>query len=238
MPTVCDGARRYERLVADSDHSPHTRGFRALVSEAQWRQLLGRGVVRDIPSGTRLLHQGEHSRVVYALTRGRVRVVYTEDNGDEALIAIRGPGDLLGEYAQRDRREHMASVWTLENCRAAILGADAFEGFIGRHALVEPLHRYMLGKARQIGVRMWRAANLQTEQRMAQLFIEVLDAAPPSSAATVPMTQAQVASSLGVARSSVARLLAQWKEAGLVRIRPSRIELTDRAALVRRANPR
>jgi CRP/FNR family transcriptional regulator, cyclic AMP receptor protein len=178
-----------------------------------------------------LLDQGGPSKVVYAVERGRARVVYTEENGDEVLVAVRGPGDLLGEYAQRDRSEHMASVWALEQCIVSVLTTDAFEGCIRRHELGETLQQYMLGKARQIGGRVWRAAHLNVEQRTAQLFLEVISAGAEPGDPTIPMTQREIAASLGVSLSSVAHLLGSWRKLGLVQTDTSLITVIDIPAL-------
>jgi CRP-like cAMP-binding protein len=209
-----------------------------LITPEQWQALIAGGRSTAFPARTRLLDQGDRGPVVYAVQQGRVRVVYTDPDGDEALIAVRGPGDLLGEYAQRDQGTHMASVWTLEACTASVVNAAAFEGFIRRERLPEALQRYMLGKARQVGERVWRAANLQTEQRLAQLFLEIVNADPDRAEATIPMSQGLMADSLGVTRRSVNQLLSQWKERGLVRTRPSPITVLDLAALTRRAHLR
>ncbi|MCC3765263.1 Crp/Fnr family transcriptional regulator [Glycomyces sp. TRM65418] len=218
---------------------PHrTRGFLALTTPEQWRDLLQHGKRRPVERGTRLLDQGGPSRLVYALEHGRARVVYTEHNGDEVLVAVRGPGDLVGEYAQRDRSKHMASVWTLEQCVVTVFTADGFEGGIRRHDLGEPLQRYMLGKARQVGKRVWRVAHLRVEQRMAKLFLEIIEAGVDAEVHTVPLSQNQIAASLGVSLSSVAHLLGAWRRIGLVETRAFEIEVLDLPALTRRAATR
>ena len=214
---------------------PHARGFQALTTPDQWRDLLRHGARRPIRAGDVIIEQGYPGKLVYALELGRIRVTYTEENGHEALVAVRGPGDLVGEYAQRDGGVHMASVWTLEDSHAIAITSDRFETFIRRHELGEALQHYMLGKARQVGERIWRMANLRTEQRMAQLFLELVNAAPGNSPATIPMSQGLIASSLGVTRRSVNNLLARWREQGLVRTQPAPITVLDPAALARRA---
>lgn len=224
-------------MAATTPTSP-ARGFQALTTPAQWQDLLNHGTRRPVDAGTLLLDQGGPSRLVYAFEQGRARVVYTEDNGDEVLVAVRGPGDLLGEYAQRDRSEHMASVRALEDCTAVVLTSDAFEGCVRRNQLGDALQRYILDKTRQTAKRMWRASNLKNEQRMAQLFLEVIAADPGRDEASVPMTQDDLASSLGVSLSSVAHLLAKWRKLGLIRTRPSKTIVLDVAALSRRATSR
>lgn len=214
----------------------HIRGFQALIGAERWNALLPQGNRCSFPAGTRLVDQGAPSRLVHALVKGRARVVYTEADGHEALVAIRGPGDLLGEYAQRDQGEHMATVWALDDCETAAVPAATFETSICRLRVETALQRYILQKYRQIPQRLWRAANLQTEQRMALLFLEILSTDPNTGDASIPLTQQQVADSLGVARSSVTRLLANWRQAGLVRIHQSRLELLDTVALARRGN--
>jgi CRP/FNR family cyclic AMP-dependent transcriptional regulator len=216
----------------------HIRGFQALIGTEQWYRLLKEGSRRTYPSMDRLLDQGAPSRLVHVLTEGRVRVVYTDAGGNEVLVAVRGPGDLLGEYAQRDRGEHSASVWTLEACTTSVFAAAAFEGFMQRERLSDALQRYMLGKARQVGERVWRAANLQSEQRLAQLFLEVVNADPSRTEPTVPMSQQLIADSVGVGRRSVTELLSRWRERGLVRTQPSLVTILDLPALARRAHLR
>ncbi|MDA1361649.1 Crp/Fnr family transcriptional regulator [Glycomyces luteolus] len=216
----------------------HSRGFQALVTGAEWNDLVSSGRTTDSAGGARMLQQGDRNPVVYALLKGRVRVVYTEADGNEALIAVRGPGDLVGEYAQRDQGEHMASVWALEDCVVSALTADAFDAFIRRHRLDDPLQRYILGKIRQSGQRIWRASHLQTEQRMALLLLEIVGTAPADAEPTVPMTQAQIASSLGVALSTVTSVLAAWKKSDLIRTVPAPLRVLDVAKLARHANSR
>jgi CRP-like cAMP-binding protein len=222
--------------MTPTPQQPYTRGFRALVDDRQWHSLLTHGTHRTFTAGEPLLHQGSPSRLVHALLQGRVRVSYTEADGHEVLIAIRGPGDLLGEYAQRDRGTHMASVWAVEDCLSTVLTADAFESAVHLARLELPLQQYILHKYREIPQRLWSASNLQTDQRMALLMLEMLNADPSAAGTAIPMTQQQIADSLGVARSSVTRLLAHWRESGLVRVRQSRLEVLDRAGLARRGN--
>jgi CRP/FNR family transcriptional regulator, cyclic AMP receptor protein len=211
----------------------HNRGFQALVSPQQWNALIAQGSLRKFETGAPLLHQGGPSRVVHALLAGRVRVSYTEADGNEVLVAIRGPGDLIGEYAQRDRSEHMATVWTIEGCVTTAISADIFDDVLQHQGLESVLQQYILHKYRQIPQRLWRAANLQTEQRMAQLLMEILNA-DPSAGPTIPMTQQQIADALGVSRSSITRLLAHWRHADLVRVGQPGLEVIDRAAIARR----
>lgn len=209
-----------------------------MIGTERWHWIQKQGSSQTHSPVHRLLDQGAPSRLVHVLVAGRVRVVYTDEGGNEVLFAVRGPGDLLGEYAQRDRGAHSASVWTLEACTTSVLTAAAFEGFIQREQLSDALQRYMLGKARQVGERVWRAANLQSEQRLAQFFLEVVNADPGAAEPTVPMGQQLIADSLGIARRTVTALLTQWKEHGLVRTKQSLVTILDLPALTRRAHLR
>ncbi|THV28752.1 Crp/Fnr family transcriptional regulator [Glycomyces paridis] len=215
-----------------------TRGFQAHLTPSQWRELIAAGSTATFPGHARLLDQGDRRPLVYAIEQGRVRVVYTEPDGHEVLVAIRGPGDLIGEYAQRDRGDHMASVWALENCVATVLHSDPFDRFLRKHRLDDVLQRYMLSKARQGAQRLWRIANLHAEQRLAQLFLEVVSADAARGNQFVPMSQQLIANSLGITRRSINERLSQWRKRGLVRTRPGLIEILDLPALARLASLR
>ncbi|MFG3339626.1 Crp/Fnr family transcriptional regulator [Glycomyces sp. NPDC048151] len=224
--------------MAPPPQNLHTRGFQALIGPERWNALLSHGNRRTSTTTTRLLDQGAPSRIVHAIERGRVRVVYTDESGNEVLVAVRGSGDLLGEYAQWDDGEHSASVWPLEPCTVTTLEASNFAGFIERERLSDTLQRYILSKARQVGERVWRAANLPAEQRLAQLFLEVVNADPGRPSPTVPMSQRLIADSLGAGLRSVNLLVSRWKDIGLIETRPALITILDPAALSRRAHIR
>src|SRR5262245_39582665 len=71
--------------------------------------LLAIGTLRQFDSGHRILREGDRDSHVELLIRGFVKVT-TVVEGIEALMAIRMPGDIVGETASLTGRARTATV--------------------------------------------------------------------------------------------------------------------------------
>lgn len=215
--------------------SAPSRGFQALIGEDRWRDLLAGGRDRQTAGKSLLIDQGDRRRILYAIRSGRVRVAYVGSEGSETFIAVRGPGDLIGEYAQQDARGRTASVWTLEPCSVVELGFEYFGTFIDGSGLGEALQRYMLSKTRQNPRRIHWAGIRSTEQRMAEVFLEVVRAGRGPDLMQVHMDQYLIAEVLGVSRNWVNRVLRTWREEGFIEVRRGLVTVLDLDALKQHA---
>src|SRR5688500_20029836 len=66
------------------------------------RTLHALGTRRHLRKGATLFVEGDASDRVFVLLRGRGKIFTTDREGREAVLAIRGAGDLLGELSAID----------------------------------------------------------------------------------------------------------------------------------------
>ncbi|AXX31304.1 transcriptional regulator, Crp/Fnr family [Actinosynnema pretiosum subsp. pretiosum] len=210
------------------------RGFRALLSRGQWDLLVAEGALTPHESRQRLLLQGDPGEVVLLCVAGRVKVVYSEPDGREILLAVRGPGDVLGEFAAQDKRPRSATVQAIERGATSRLSAERFDALVGRCGVEPALRNYVMGKFRESFTHTWRVAHRTAADQLTDLLVKLVGAAGPEhpSATTIPMSQEELAAALGLARSAVTPVLAEWKAAGLVRIARGVLQVVDLAALI------
>ncbi|WP_222853375.1 Crp/Fnr family transcriptional regulator [Fodinicola acaciae] len=213
------------------------RGFRALLRPEAWTALVRAGARRQYAAGQRLFRQGDESGWLLVLVAGRVRVTYAERGGDELLLAVRGPGDLLGEFSGRDAAPRSATIQALEACTAYALAQDRFAELVRQHRLHRELDRYVMAKVRQSAAHTWRLAHQPTSARLASLLLDVMRTAGADDPQPerIPMSQAELAGSLGLARSSVASTLADWRRASWVETGRAHVVVLDIAAVEREA---
>ncbi|WIM95551.1 Crp/Fnr family transcriptional regulator [Actinoplanes oblitus] len=203
-------------------------------STADWTALVECGVRRSFRPGQHLLRQGEEGSWVAALLHGRVRVTYAAAPGQEILLAVRGPGDLLGEFGYGDREPRSASALALEPCVASLVTDQRFTAWLTTRRIRAHLDRYVLAKTREAADLAWRLTRCRPAQRLAALVLTIVAAdGARSGPATVPMSQAELAEAIGVARSSVTPILADWKARGLVAIERSHMTVLSLDALRR-----
>lgn len=221
--------------VSGASGNRRPRGFRAQLSEAAWTGLVQRGVRRQHSPGERLLRQHETGGWVLLCLSGRLKVVYAEPDGREVLLAVRGPGDVLGEFSGRDGRPRSATVQAVEPGITSTIPGRLFTETISRMGLAEELNAYILGKVRESAPHAWQLAHHTTAARLTGLLSALVEAAGPDhpDPRTIPMSQEELASALGLVRSAITPVLAEWRAAGLVRTGRGSVHVTDLEALQR-----
>lgn len=160
-------------------------------------------------------------------------MVYAEPDGREVLLAVRGPGDVLGELSGRDGNPRSTTVEAIEPGVTSRLSDRQFNERIHDLGIEGALNSYILGKLRESAAHAWRLAHRTTPTRLADLILALIDAAGPDHPrpATISMSQEELASGLGLARSAITPVLAEWKAAGVIRTARGKIEVVDVQAI-------
>ncbi|MEV0842073.1 Crp/Fnr family transcriptional regulator [Actinocatenispora sera] len=210
-----------------------SRGLRALLSDQQWAALVQSGTRHRYQRGDRLIRQGDPERWILLLVAGRAKVVYSAADGSEVLLAVRGPGDVLGEFAARDEGPRSASVLAIEPCLAHTVAAGTFDQLIRRSGREPEVDRYVMAKLRESTAHTWRLTARAPAAQLAELLTEIVSAAGPEhpDPYEVTMSQEELARALGLARSSITPVLAAWKRAGVIDVSHARVRIRDMGAL-------
>ena len=99
----------------------------------EWRTLEVAGRPRRYRARQRLFREGEPGDHVIAVLGGRVKVSVQTRSGREILLAIKEPGDLVGELSAIDGRPRSATAIALEPVDALVVTAPAFVEFVEGH---------------------------------------------------------------------------------------------------------
>jgi CRP-like cAMP-binding protein len=96
----------------------------------------------DLPADRRIMSQGERGAEMFVLVSGTVRV-----ERDGAVLAERGPGDVLGEIALLDGGPRTATVTLTQASRLLVLARREFQALLDEfpavrlHVLETVAHR-------------------------------------------------------------------------------------------------
>ncbi|SDQ22066.1 cAMP-binding domain of CRP or a regulatory subunit of cAMP-dependent protein kinases [Actinopolyspora saharensis] len=225
-------------MSADNEFRRPT-GFRSLISSRAWAELVQQGVRIQYRARENLIAQGAPGGWVLLCLSGRLKVVYSRADGREVLLAIRGPGDVIGEFSGRDGQPRSATVQAIDPVIAYKLPDQRFNTLVQRFQLGTQLNSYLLGKMRESATYAWQLAHRTTAVRLADLLITLIDAAGPDHPcpATIALSQEELATALGLARSAVTPVLAEWKAAGLICVSRGKLHVADVATLERISRP-
>jgi len=210
----------------------------ALSPEGQ-EQLHGMGRRVEFAAGQVLIRQGATDRTVHLLLAGRVKVSVVTRDGGSVLLALRGPGDTLGELSAIDGQPRSATVEAMDVVTALVLSAERFLGFlVERPSLLLALAHKLATRLRESDVRRIEMATATTDVRLARQLLHLLatHGRPVSrderdEALQLRLSQQDLAASIGAARETVSLALGQLREAGALETHRGRVIVRDLAVL-------
>lgn len=190
--------------------------------------LLSGCVPRRYPANAVLFHHGDLSAFAIFLISGWVKVSTDSPNGHEALLAIRGPGDVLGELAAIDGRPRSATVRTLMPARAAVLPADRFMSRLRqRPDIAIALLGDVADRLRDSDSQRLGFGAHTVPERLAAYLLELAQrhgtAVAGGTEIDVPLSQRELAGAIGASREAIARCLRILRERRVVVTRRRRV---------------
>ena len=169
---------------------------------------------------------------------GRLKIVCATEAGGEVALAVRQPGELVGELAAIDGQGHRGtpSAIAVGPTTVRLIRATDFTGFLTEHptsSLV--LLRMLTGRLRDAERRRVEFGSIDASRRLARLLLELADAPDQRGRAAVSrqLSQSELASLIGASRESVARAFVRLRRLDLVETSRRSVVVCDVAQLER-----
>lgn len=222
--------------------SPLTPTFLDALQEEQRRELRRRATPRRFARGSALAHTGQAGDRVFVLTTGHVKLTRVTPEGRDVMLALRGPGDLVGEQSAIDGEVRSATITALDAVEALAIAPTDFLNYV---TTVPDAALYVM---RTLAERLRDADGKRVEHaahdvvgrlsvRIGELCERFGVPAPDGSGTRIdlPLTQEDLAGWVGASRESTARALSQMRDLGWVTTARRSIVCHDPEALRRRA---
>lgn len=208
----------------DTDNPSLSRGLLAHLGPYARKALLRAGRQRTYERHELLLREGDRSRHVILLITGRVKVFTTAPSGYAAVLAIRGPGDIVGELACVDAQPRSATVVALERLDARVIEANAFEDFLNDHPGAERvLIQMVAGRLRAANKRRLEFAAYPVAQRLATVLSDLEQWYGRDCGAgrdiDLALSQSDLAGLVGASLEAVSKAVRLLSQAGVITTR-------------------
>jgi CRP/FNR family transcriptional regulator, cyclic AMP receptor protein len=200
------------------------------------------GRPRRYPGGATLFLEGDRGTAVLVIRSGRVKVRKETAEGHELVLALRGPGALVGELAalddSNDRRS--ATLVALGPVVAQVIPNDDFVAFLEQHprALLA-LTRIIIGRLHDADRRRAEFGAYDTLGRVARVLAELLATSGHPTNGEVRLepnlSQHELAGLVGASRESVVRALGELRRRGLITTGRRQLVVCDVAGLAQLA---
>ncbi|KAB8188661.1 helix-turn-helix domain-containing protein [Nonomuraea phyllanthi] len=212
--------------------------FLSLLTDEEAAALRAAGRPRRWDRGTTVINEGDTSDWVLVLLEGRVKVSSHTSAGTEVVLAVRGPGALLGEMSAIDGSPRSATVTALEPISGVVV--RDFPAFLESHGRVAVLlMRLVTGKLRDADRKRIEYGAYDTTGRVATRLLELADRYGEQTGAGVrvalPLSQDELAGWTGSSREAVSKALRSLRDRGLIETGRRRVVIHDLDGLRRRA---
>jgi CRP/FNR family transcriptional regulator, cyclic AMP receptor protein len=181
-----------------------------------------------------IFSKGEPGDCLYGILAGRVRIFSSSPEGDEILLNIMEAGELFGEIAFLDGNPRTASAAAMEQADLMRIHRDHFLPYLKANPdLLWRLLTLLCNRLRSSSSMIEDTAFLPLPARLAKRLLLLGEhyREPGSPTVTVPLSQHDLGSMVGVSRESTNKQLAIWRAAGIVETAPRTITIRNGAAL-------
>lgn len=190
------------------------------------------------PVGRDLITVGQPGDRVYVVLSGTVNVSIDDVDGNMVILALLGPGEVVGEMSLVDNLTRSASVTTLESSRIASMERAIFWRHLNNTPkMMSNMITLLSRRLRLADLRIQAAATLDVEGRVALQLLalaQALGEPDARGAIEIPIrvSQNDLAALVGASRVRVNQIVVEYKRRGYISIdRRLRITILQPAAL-------
>jgi CRP-like cAMP-binding protein len=186
-----------------------------------------------------LFTAGDPGDGCYRVEQGLLKVSVLSQSGGERILAILGPGALVGELAVIDARPRSASVSAARDSELSFISRSAFEAVAETNpAVYRPIVALLARRLRDTNNVVTAMTFLSLKGRVAQALLSLAEAFGNDVGAgrilvRQKVTQSDLAAMAGIARENVSRILNDWMRQKVVSRLAGYYCLEDRTALER-----
>ncbi|MFQ5926454.1 MAG: Crp/Fnr family transcriptional regulator [Terriglobia bacterium] len=212
-------------------------GLFCRLSAESSRQLSAIRQTAFYPPGALLFVEGESLRGLFILCSGQAKVSANSSAGRSIILRVVEPGEVLGLSSVIAHSSSPVTAETLAASQVAFIPRAEFLEFLRSHAEIS------LRVAEHLSMELhkaWEQSRLlalasSTRAKLAQLLLDWAGQQGQTTAegvrVSLHMTQEEIGETIGTARETVSRLLAEFKRRGVIRIKGRTILIVQPDAL-------
>ena len=207
------------------------------LSKEQVDEIVERGKLYDLQSGTVLFRQGDPATQSLVVLKGRLKLGMLHELGKEVLVRYIGPGELAAMVAVLQGRDYPVSAEAVGATQVVCLERRTMLKIIEDYPPVAlNMIRNALNRLEELQNRYLELYAEQVERRIARSLLRIMKQSGKRSGDEIlidfPISRQELADYTGTTLYTVSRTLSAWGKKGWVRSKRERIIIANPHALV------
>ena len=213
--------------------------FEGLDQEAQMRlfSMMGQTTLRR---GENLFEEGDDGDRLYIVAEGKIKLSHQSSDGRENLLAVLGPGEILGELTLFDPGQRSTTATAVSPARLVFLNHIDLMVFLEDNpSLAKHMLKALAKRLRRTNEALADLVFSDVPGRVAKALLDLADrfGIRTEDGIHVPhdLTQEELAQLVGASRETVNKSLAEFVNRNWIRLEGRAVTLIDIDRLARRA---
>ena len=183
---------------------------------------------RSFTRGTTIISAGDVTESLYVVVSGRLKVMMSDDEGREVILAILGPNEFFGEMGLIDDHPRSATVVAIEACELLTLSKRDFKSCLAENfEMAMTVMRGLVKRLREADQKIGRLALMDVYGRVARLLLEMAETVNGQKVVTKKLAKQDIAKMIGASREMVSRVMKDLQSGGFIEVRPGSIFLHE-----------
>ena len=200
----------------------------SVLPENQLALLTGVVSRKSFPRATTIIAAGDVTESLYVVISGRMKVMMSDDEGREVILAILGTGEYFGEMGLVDDSPRSASVVALEACELLTLSKRDFKNCLNDNfEMAMTVMRGLVKRLREADKKIGSLALMDVYGRVARLLLEMAETIDGQKVVTKKLAKQDIAKMIGASREMVSRVVKDLQTGGFIEVRAGSIFLQD-----------
>ena len=191
--------------------------------------LLTRVVGRKaFPRSSTIISAGDPTDSLYIVIAGRLKVMMSDDEGREVILAILSSGEFFGEMGLVDDAPRSATVIAIEPCELLTISKADFKKCLAENFdICMGVMRGLVKRLRDADRKIGSLALMDVYGRVARLLLEMADTIDGQKVVTKKLPKQDIAKMIGASREMVSRVMKDLQTGGYIEVRQGAIFLRD-----------
>lgn len=178
-------------------------------------------IPRSYEKRTVVFIEGADKQSVYLIQDGVVKTYKTDENGQEQIVNILGPGNMFPHTGFFTAAPYPATAETMTDAKLLAIPLQQFERLLESSPTIAiKVMRVMGQMIAELQNKLQEFTGQEVQARAQSFLIALADKQGREQGRDVlieiPITHQEFANAIGTTRESVTRLLSQWKKDGLL----------------------
>lgn len=206
------------------------------LSESASQRIPATSPPKWFAAGQEIFRAGERREAIYVLLDGLAKVSQVDCNGNEVILWLARPGQVIGSLNFANSCTQSSSAWAVQSCSVVMWSLPAFESILAYFpAVMKNVERILARQIVELSSRICEISTAPAWLCTGRALIRLTDqiGRRVNGHVEVELTQETLAQLVGITMYNVNHLLSNWELKGLVERRRRTIVVRDLPGLKR-----